>query len=93
MTLSIELTPEEEWRIRVEANELGLAVDEFVRQRLLHDPEFGDPDDLTPDEIAEINAGIRRGLEAAAQGRETPFAEWAEAKRKKYGLSRPDHAA
>ena len=35
------------------------------------------PDALTEEEKTEIRAGIRRGLEAAAQGRERPIAEYA----------------
>ena len=38
---------------------------------------YSDPDDLTEEDKTEIRAGIRRGLEAAAQGQERPFAEYA----------------
>lgn len=36
-----------------------------------------DADDLTEDQIAQIRAGIRRGLAAVSDGRERPASEYA----------------
>ena len=87
MTLTIELTPEEEARIRQEAADRGLEAPVYARLKLLVPDEGAEDDDLTEDEIAEINAGLRRGLADSDAGRVTPLAEWAERKRMKYGLA------
>lgn len=74
--MSITLTPETEARLRERAERHGQDANALA-DSLLADALDDDPDDLTDDEIAKIRAGIRRGLEAVAQGRERPMAEYA----------------
>jgi len=52
-----------------------------------------DPDALTEEEKTEIRAGIRRGLEAAAQGHERPVAEYAADVQKRRAARQNDPAA
>ena len=47
----------------------------------------GDPDDLTPEQVAEIRAGIARGLEAAAAGRVKSLAQAVAEARQRHGFS------
>ena len=44
------------------------------------------PDDLTTEQIAEIRAGIKRGLEAAAEGRVKPIAQVVAEARQRHGF-------
>ncbi len=71
--MSITLMPETEARLRTRAAQAGQDINAFANALLLdalngHQEE--DADDLTEEQVAEIRAGIRRGLKAAAEGRE-----------------------
>lgn len=72
--MAMVLTPETEARLREQAQRTGQDVD-LLANSLLADALSDDLDALTDDEVAEIRAGIRRGL--AAAGRERPLAEYA----------------
>ncbi len=84
MTLQIDLTRDEESEIAKAASALGMEKAEYVRYRLLM-PSAAD-DSLAEDELVEIRAGIRRGLEDASSGRTRPLEIWAAEKRAKYQL-------
>lgn len=71
--MAMVLTPETEARLREQAQRTGQDVD-LLANSLLADALSDDLDALTDDEVAEIRAGIRRGLTA---GRERPLAEYA----------------
>lgn len=66
--MTVTLKPETEARLRERAQRSGVDMDTLA-DTLLHDVLSDDPDDLTEEEIAEIRAGIRRGMEAFAAGR------------------------
>lgn len=72
--MTIVLTQETETRLRERAARSGRDANEYA-EALLDDALRDDPDDLTDDEIAEIRAGVRRSLEAAA-GSERPLTEY-----------------
>lgn len=78
--MSITLTPQTESRLRAQAERTGQDVNAFA-EALLSDAlaasPWDDADTLTEDQIAEIRAGIRRGLAAEEEGRERPVAEYA----------------
>ncbi len=46
----------------------------------------GDPDGLNPEQVAEIRAGIDRGLEAAAAGRVKSLAQVVAEARQRHGF-------
>lgn len=66
--MTVTLKPEAEVLLRERAGRAGQDVETFTNI-LLVDVLADDPDDLTEKEMAEIRAGIDRGLEAAAAGR------------------------
>jgi predicted transcriptional regulator len=74
--MAIELSPETEARLRQRAERTGQDADALADQ-LLADALAEDADELSQDAVAQIRQGIRRGLEAAAAGRERPLAEYA----------------
>src|SRR5207248_3046530 len=73
--MTITLSPETEARLRERAERDGEDVSSLA-EALLSDALAEDPDDLSPEQIAEVRAGIRRGLEAAAEGRERSVAAY-----------------
>jgi len=78
--VTVTLNSQIETRLRERAEREGQDVSTLANVLLgdaLSDEAGYDPDDLTDEEIAEIRLGIRRGLEAAAQGRERSVAEYA----------------
>ncbi len=78
--MTVTLNSQIETRLRERAEREGQDVSTLANVLLgdaLSDEAGYDPDDLTDEEIAEIRLGIRRGLEAAAQGRERSVAEYA----------------
>lgn len=88
--MSITLTPETESRLREQAERIGKDADtlaDAIIARGLSDDLFADdPDDLSDEEIAEIRAGIRRGLDAAAGGRVKPLAQAVAEARQRHGF-------
>lgn len=94
--MTITLNSQIETSVRERAEREGQDVDAVVNAligRALADEEDYDPDDLTEEEKTEIRAGIRRGLEAAAQGRERPIAEYAADVQKRRAARQTDPAA
>jgi len=75
--MTITLTSQTETRLRERASRMGQEISTLADTLLADALSYSDPDDLTPEEIAEIRAGIRRGLVAASEGRERPAAEYA----------------
>ena len=71
--MTITLTPEIESRLLEQAGRLGEDANRLAEELIDYGLSSGylrdDPDDLTPEQVAEIRAGIARGLEAAAAGR------------------------
>jgi hypothetical protein len=65
MTLTI--TPETESRLRERAAREGLDVSTFAED-VFAEVFADDPDDLTPEQLADIRAGIQRGLDAVERG-------------------------
>jgi len=74
--MTITLSPETEARLRRKAERDKQDVNALA-STLLDEVLADDPDDLAEEEVAQIRAGIRRGLEAAAQGRERSVDEYA----------------
>ena len=66
MTLTLELTPEPERRIREEANREGLPTETFVLNRALGERTILTPKPKTPEQIAKIKAA--RGFLAGLDG-------------------------
>lgn len=64
-TMTITLSPETEARLRRKAERDKQDVNALA-ETLLDGALAHDPDDLTEEEVAQVRAGIRRGLEAAA---------------------------
>lgn len=81
----ITLTPETETRLRARAEREGQDADAFA-EAILADVLADDPDDLTPEEMTEIRAGIQRGLEAAAAGRVKPLSQAVSEARHRHGF-------
>ena len=75
--MTITLTSQMETRLRERASSLGLEVDTLADTLLADALSYSDPDDLTPEEVSEIRAGVRRGLTAASERRERPVEEYA----------------
>ncbi len=73
--MTVTLKPETETILRERAGRAGQDVDTFTNT-LLADVLADDPDNLTEDEMAEIRAGIQRGLKAAADRRVQSAAEY-----------------
>ncbi len=88
--MTITLTPETETRLREQARRDGQDVDRLANALLMDSlaqylPQH-DPDVLTDAEVAEIRAGIARGLEAAASGRVKPLSQAAAEARQRHGF-------
>lgn len=83
--MAITLTPETEARLRERAERDGQDADSLA-DVLLSDALADDPDDLTDEEIAQVRAGIRRGLEAAAAGRVKPLSQAVAEARQRHGF-------
>lgn len=79
MTVTLNTTIEARVRERAEreGQDVSVVANALIGQALAEEEAGYDPDNLTNEEIAEIRAGIRRGLEAAAEGRERSVAEYA----------------
>ncbi len=65
--MTLTLTPETEATLRDRAAREGQDVSAFA-ESVFVDVFKEDPDDLTPEQIAEIRSGIQRGLDAAERG-------------------------
>lgn len=94
--MTVTLSAQIETRLRERAEREGQDVSTLANVLLgdaLSDEAGYDPDDLTDEEIAEIRLGIRRGLEAAGQGRERPVAEYAADVRRRRAARQSDPVA
>ncbi|MGI4790711.1 MAG: hypothetical protein ACRYFS_17920, partial [Janthinobacterium lividum] len=89
--MTITLTPEIESRLRDQAEHIGEdanhLAEELIAQGLSNGDDLDDPDDLTTEQIAEIRAGIKRGLESAAAGRVKSSAQAVAEARQRQGFS------
>ena len=83
--MAIILSTETETRLRARAAREGQKADALA-DALLADALTSDPDDLTNDEVAEIRAGLRRGIEAALAGRVTPLSKAVAEARRRHGF-------
>lgn len=86
--MTIILTPETEARLRARAERDRQDINELA-DALLVSALADDPNDLKDDELREIRASIRRGLDDCAAGRVLPVTEWAA--RLEKDLSLPAH--
>ena len=88
--MTITLAPELESRLLEHAERLGEdanhLAEELIAEGLSSDYLMDDPDDLTAEQIVEIRAGIKRGLEAAAEGRVKPIAQVVAEARQRHGF-------
>ncbi len=66
--MSVTLRPETEILLRERAHRTGMDLNTLA-DTLITDVLADDPDNLTEEQIAQIRAGIERGLDAAAAGR------------------------
>ena len=76
--MTITLTPETEEKLRQRAARDGKDPNRLADALLADALDEDDPDDLTDEQVAQIRAGVRRGLDAAAAGRERPLSEYVE---------------
>ena len=88
--MTITLTPEIEDRLLEQAGRLGedanRLAEDLIAQGLSDRYLVDDPDDLTAEQIAEIRAGIDRGLKAAAEGRVKSSAQAVAEARQRHGF-------
>jgi predicted transcriptional regulator len=88
--MTIILTPETENRLLQQAERIGKDVnslaDALIANGLSNGAFADDYDHLTSGEIAEIRAGIERGLEAATAGRVKPLAQAVAEARLRHGF-------
>jgi predicted transcriptional regulator len=88
--MSITLTPKTESRLREQAERIGKdpnsLAEVLIADGLSNGAFLDDPDKLTDAEVAEVRAGIRRGLEAAAEGRVKPLAQAVAEARQRHGF-------
>lgn len=88
--MTITLTPEIEGRLLEQAGRLGEDANRLAEDLIaqgLSDSYLGDdPDDLTDEQIAEIRAGIDRGLKAVAEGRVKSSAQAVAEARQRHGF-------
>jgi|GEM_PF-972489 len=86
----ITINPEIERRLIEQAGRLGedanRLAEKLIAEGLLDDHSLDDPDNLTDEQIAEIRAGIKRGLEAVAEGRVKPIAQVVAEVRRRHGF-------
>lgn len=66
--MSVTLRPETETLLRERAHRAGMDLNTLA-DLLLTDALADGPDNLTEEEVAQIRAGIERGLAATAAGR------------------------
>jgi len=83
--MTTTLRPETEIRLRERAERDGQDANALANA-LLADALASDPDDLTEEEIAEVRAGIRRGLEAERLGVSKPLAKAVVEARQRHGF-------
>ncbi len=74
--MTIILTPATEARRRKEAKRDGQDVNALMNA-LLAEALTADPDELSDEEVPEVRAGIRRGLDAVNAGRERLLTDYA----------------
>lgn len=90
MEMTITLNPEIESRLIEHAERIGedanRLAEELIAEGLSSGYPMNDPDDLTKEQIAEIRAGIERGLEAAAAGHVKPLAQVVSEARQRHGF-------
>ena len=88
--MTITLNPEIEIRLLEQANRLGenanRLAEELIADGLSGNYLVDDPDNLTDEQIAEIRAGIDRGLEAAAAGHIKSSAQAVAEARQRHGF-------
>ena len=88
--MTITLTPEIENRLLEQAGRLGedanRLAEDLIAQGLSDSYLVDDPDDLTAEQMAEIRAGIDRGLKAAAAGRVKSSAQVVAEARQRHGF-------
>ena len=83
--MAITLTPETETLLRQRAERYGQDANTLA-DTLLSNALADAPDDLTPEEIDAIRAGIKRGLDASADGRIKPLAQAVAEARQRHGF-------
>ena len=85
MSITIDLAPETEAKLRDKAAIYGQDLPTYLRDLAERDAAEAD-DALTAEDVAAIRAGIRRGMEAFDQGRYRALEEVIAEKRDRYGL-------
>jgi predicted transcriptional regulator len=76
VTLNTQIETRLRERAEREGQDVSVVANALIGRALAEEEDGYDPDDLTEENKAEIRAGIRRGLEAVAQGRERSVAEY-----------------
>jgi len=88
--LTITLNPEIENRLIEHAERIGedanQLAEELIAEGLSSGYPLEDPDNLTAEQIAEIQAGIKRGLEAGAAGCVKSLAQVVSEARQQHGF-------
>lgn len=88
--MTITLNPEIESRLIEQAGRLGEdahhLAEELIAGGLSSEYLLDNPDNLTGEQIAEIRAGIKHGLEAATEGRVKPIAQIVSEARQQHGF-------
>ena len=90
MTITLEIEPETEARLRDKAKAQGLDLPAYLlelAERDAYEAEESDSDaDLTQEDKAAIREGIRRGLQAFEEGRYRSLEAVIAEKRERWGL-------
>ncbi len=88
--MTITLNPEIENRLIEHAERIGEdanhLAEELIAEGLSSGYSLEDPDNLTAEQVVEIQAGIKRGLEAGAAGRVKSLAQVVSEARQRHGF-------
>ena len=88
--MTITLNSEIENRLLEHAERLGEdanhLAEELIAEGLSGNYVMDDPDNLADEQVAQLRAGIERGLEAAAAGRVKPLAQVVSEARQRHGF-------
>lgn len=88
MTISINLKPETETRLRDQAASQGLDFTEYLAALVERAAADGEVDaDMTREELDAMHAGIRRGLEAFEAGKSVSAEEVFARVRERHGFA------
>lgn len=87
MSIFLELPTETEHRLQDKAAHRGLTLTEYLQFVAEWESVAPESDALSEEQIARLQAGIRRGLDAEVAGRTRPLAGFVREQRAKHDLN------